>query len=291
MLKRFGTEENFWNEMTALMRENGINTAALTSEAASKTATPLTRIASLHGISGYMGTLKLGTSTGGSSTFANNNTMNVFDPQFLEYLETENKPILESGRDNPYILGYISDNELPPEINMLDNYLTVDPTNPVNVYSYSTAWKWLEKRTGKARPSILDLKTEYREEFKAFVFARLFGEISAVKNRYDKNHMYIGSRAHSGNRNSEGYLRASGAYCDVLTINMYDGIQPSEHIMAKIYRYSGKPFIVTEFFAKGMDAIDANGFKLANSCGAGIVVETQQERADYYEHYALALLE
>ena len=148
MLKRFGTEENFWNEMTALLRGNGINTATLTSEAASKTATPMARIVSIPGISGYMRTLKLGTSTGGSSTFANNNTMNVFDPQFVEFVETECKPILEENRDDPYILGYTLGNELPTEFNMLDNYLTVDPTNPVTVYSYSAAWKWLEKRTG-----------------------------------------------------------------------------------------------------------------------------------------------
>jgi hypothetical protein len=291
MIKRFGTEENFWNEMTALMRGNGINTATLTSEAASKTATPMARIVSIPGISGYMRTLKLGTSTGGSSTFANNNTMNVFDPQFVEYVETECKPILEENRDDPYVLGYTLGNELPTEVNMLDNYLTVDPTNPVTVYSYSTAWKWLEKRTGKARPSLLDLKLEYREEFKAFVYGRMFETVAAVKNRYDKNHMCIGTRAHSGNRTSEGYLRAAGAYCDVLTINMYGGIHPSEDIMSTIYRYSGKPFMVTEFYAKAQDAIDFNGQLLANQQNAGWLVRTQKDRGNYYENYTTLMLE
>ena len=46
-----------------------------------------------------------------------------------------------------------------------------------------------------------------------------------------------------------------------------------------------KPFIVTEWYAKGMDS------GMANTTGAGFVVKTQADRGRFYQNFTLGLLE
>ena len=58
-----------------------------------------------------------------------------------------------------------------------------------------------------------------------------------------------------------------------------------------IYKYSGRPFVVTEFFAKGSDAVDMNGYALGNQSNAGWNVDTQTDRAIHFENYTLLLIE
>ncbi len=290
-LERYGTSENYWKEITAKMTAMGFNSATGSADAFMATETPLNAVIGIHGITSYMRALGLSTSTGGSSSFANNNTMNVFDPEFQAYSEEKNRDLLLRLRENPHVLGYTSDNELPTTKNLLENYLLLDCGCEFNLYSYATAWTWLIAVTGKSKPSICDITDEMREEFKAFVFGRLLGIARSVIDKYDGNHMYLGTRANGGNRDSEGYLRAAGYNCDVLTINMYGGIQPSTDVMTAIRRYSGKPFIVTEFYSKAEDSYDMNGKQLGNQENAGWLVHTQIDRTYYLENYITLLIE
>jgi len=101
----------------------------------------------------------------------------------------------------------------------------------------------------------------------------------------------MGSRANLNALSEEWPVRAAGRYVDMITANLYGGLNPSVDTIVNLYRHSGVPFMVTEFFAKAQDALDANGYPLANSTGAGILVQTQADRAAYYEHYTLALIE
>ena len=50
-------------------------------------------------------------------------------------------------------------------------------------------------------------------------------------------------------------------------------------------RESGKPVIITEWYAKGADS------GLANTSGAGWLVKTQRDRGLFYENFTLGLLE
>mmetsp|Transcript_2440 Transcript_2440/g.3512 ORF Transcript_2440/g.3512 Transcript_2440/m.3512 type:complete len:152 (+) Transcript_2440:915-1370(+) len=47
---------------------------------------------------------------------------------------------------------------------------------------------------------------------------------------------------------------------------------------------SGRPFIITEFYAKGEDS------KMPNVGGAGFVVKTQQDRGQFFQNFVLGLL-
>lgn len=295
-IEKYGSEENFHKEVTDELRAMGINTY-WGGDDQFFAQNKLARAVGLGVISGYMGgnSLNLSISTGGSAHFLHNNTMNVFDPDYLTFAEKKVATALSAySNDNPYILGLYSDNEIPAQSNMLYCYLTIDPTEPVNAFSYATAWTWFKRHTGNANPSIHEITDEMSEEFKAFVYDRYFkGVTDAIKKAGFDNYMYMGNRVHSDNKSSEGYLRAANKYVDVLTCNLYGGnhVQSIINNIESMYKFCSKPFIVTEFFAKAEDAVDMNGYTLGNQTNAGMVVKTQADRGLYYEHYVMLLLE
>ena len=290
-LAKYGTAENFYKCISEELRASSINTVWGGDWKELIATGNLSTAGSIGCISSYMSGMGLGVSTGGSAAFLHNNTMNVFDPDFVTFVRNKVDTVVKPYVDNPYILGWYSDNEIPDEFDMLYRYLTIDPSEPVNAFSYAVAWTFLAKRTGNPNPSVNDIPPELFEEFKALVYSRYYDVITTELRKVDTNHMYMGNRIHSENKNSEGYLRAASEYVDILTVNLYGGLEPSIETIKFMYKYSGKPFIVTEFFAKGDDAVDMNGYSLGNQTNAGWIVKTQTDRAIHAENYILLLLE
>ena len=296
-LQKYGTAENYYKEITKSLKDIGFtithigdNKALLSQEKG------LANVIGISMIGNYM--RQMGRGQVSEGLYPNNNTINVFDPDFVKSAhKSAEKVILPNGyAEMPNLFGYTTDNEQPIGNDILDRYLLLDPNVPDNAFSYATAWAWVSRRMNCISPTYEQILAhpEHKEmnvEFLCFIYAR-YSKVSRDAIRAsDPNHMYIGSRVFSTCLLDEGYLRAAGYYLDIITINLYGRMNPSAKVLTDIYRYSGKPFIVTEFYAKAYDAVDANGYKLANSCGAGLLVETQKDRADYYEHYVLALLE
>ena len=54
--------------------------------------------------------------------------------------------------------------------------------------------------------------------------------------------------------------------------------------MAMWNRESGRPIIITEWYAKGMDS------GLPNRSGAGWIVKTQADRGRFYQNFTLGLV-
>ena len=220
----------------------------------------------------------------GHAGFANNNAMPVFDPDWEDFCDSFAESETAEWKDSPYILGWISDNELPVEDDMLDRYLTLDYTDPVNAYSYATAWEWFRTKTGKEEPSMLDVTAELRDEWREFVYDRYYSVISAALKKHDPNHMYLGSRYMGRGYRSAGMLRAAGRYCDVVTINYYNAWTPDSILMNNWLEWSGKPVIITEWYAKGADS------GMGNQSGAGWFVKTQSDRGRFYQNFAIGLM-
>ncbi len=293
----YGIEENFYKEMSAELMDMGIYaTFASDPDVILGVDNGLSTTVPINGVSAYMADLGRSQITEGQ--FPHNNTINVFDPDFVTTTYEKNAKFITDGgyATNPRVLGYTADNELPSSKIILECYLTIDPNVPDNAFSYHTAWEWFARRTGNANPTILDYynyadKATLNSEFLGFIYARNYKTVRGSIEQVDTNHMYMGSRVAGECRYDINYLKAAGYYLDVITTNLYDGLNPDPEVMTNYYRYAGIPFIVTEFYAKAMDAIDANGHMLTNSTGAGFVVMTQQERANYYEHFVLSLLE
>lgn len=299
ILQKYGSQEGFYKEVTASLKEMGINTAQVSdSKSLLAVENGLSVVVPLGATSAYMRTLGR-THLSGDGIFPYNNTVCLFDPDYVTFSEKAHATAIQNGNyaDDPRVFGYTTDNELPSELHMLDNYLTLEPTEvPTNAFSYATAWTWLARRMNDPFPSLEKYKAspEYeqiRREFLGFWYARYYKVTSEAIKAADPNHMYMGSRANLNALSEEWPVRSAGYFADMITANLYGGLNPSIDTIINLYRYSGVPFMVTEFFAKAQDAIDANGFPLANSTGAGIQVRTQAERATYYQHYTLALLE
>ena len=96
--------------------------------------------------------------------------------------------------------------------------------------------------------------------------------------------MYLGSRFHGQALRDPELFRAAGKYAGVVSVNVYGIWQLDSETTATWERESGKPFIVTEFYAKGEDS------GMPNHTGAGWLVHTQDDRGLFYENFVLALL-
>ncbi|MBO4979306.1 MAG: DNRLRE domain-containing protein [Clostridia bacterium] len=295
---RFGSEEAYYENIIRSLKETGVNASfSDTKNGHRLLKNKLPTTISISVVLRYM--IEIGCArTNFSNGFPHNDTMNVFDPDFIAAAEGYAAEAITAGgyADDPYVFGYTSDNELASGNDILIRYLTLDPSEPANGFSYATAWTWLAKRLGNPAPTLDDLYAVedaklLNDEFLALVYARYYRVTRAAIEAVDPHHMYMGSRINGTLYTCEPFHRVAGYYLDIITANLYGGLNPTATTVTNFYRNSGIPFIVTEFFAKGMDAIDANGYPMANSTGAGILVRTQKDRADYYEHYALAMLE
>ena len=291
-VEKYGSEENAYKMISEELLANGINTY-WSGDAGFFEQNKLIQAISIGGISQYMyNELGLKAAAGGHDKYAHNNTMNVFDPDFAAFCERIYTDVAAPYVGSDRVLGFYSDNELPADTDMLYRYLTIDPTEPMNAFSYAAAWTWLIKATDNPNPTVSDITPALSEEFKAFIFDTYF---TVVTNALDKvgcgDYMYMGTRIHNENETSEGYLRAAGRHLDLISVNLYGGMEPPADTIEGIYKYSGRPFIVTEFFAKANDAVDMNGYALGNQTNAGWNVETQKDRAIHFENYTLLLIE
>ena len=253
----------------------------------SENPTAQTQIIGLVG--SYASSLGLNVSESGSTDLVGN-VLPVFDPDFVEYVDSKVKSTVSKYADSPYVYGWMSDNELPDEINMLDNALAFDPTDMRFIYSYATAWTFMYMKTGKADVSTEDVTDELRREFRAMTYDKLFYETCTALEKYDPNHQFMGSRFLAGCYKDEYVLKVAGYWCDVITLNYYGAWDADPTIIYNIQRWAGKPFVITEWYAKGMDVWEKDN-RMTNKSGAGWTVRNQTERGKYYQNFALSLLE
>ena len=79
--------------------------------------------------------------------------------------------------------------------------------------------------------------------------------------------------------------KGAGPYVDAIAVNYYGAWTPDPELMTNWVAWSGKPFFITEWYAKGMDS------GLGNVSGAGWTVKTQADRGKFYQNFTLGLLE
>lgn len=201
----------------------------------------------------------------------------VFDPNFESFCDEHAKQLLNYKND-PNLFGYFSDNELPFSLKNLEGYLSLKDKKD---HGYLAAKAWLASK-GISETEITD---QHRQEFLAFVGDKYFSIVSKAIKKYDPNHLLIGSRFYSGEKNVPEFMAAVGKYLDVVSINLYGSWTPNKKNLSNYANWSKKPFIITEFYTKGMDS------GLPNISGAGWQVKTQEDRGKAYQNFCLGLLE
>lgn len=211
----------------------------------------------------------------------------VFHPGFAAFCDEYARAQVATVKDDPFLIGYFTDNELPNSPDTLDRVLRAGPRDKLLGSAYQPAVDWLGARRGAAfdpqQPNLTDLE---RAEFIGFVFERYYAMTSAAIRRHDPHHLRMGSRLHKDAVHSAAILAAAGRHLDAISVNFYGAPAPSPELLAQWREASGdRPFIVTEFYAMGDDlAFD-------NTNGDGWIVHSQAERGLFYENFVLSLLE
>ena len=286
VISRFGNSERWAISTTRHLKDDlGFNCTSTSDDAVYSVENGLAYFKRFGAMSSYASSQGINAGQGGQSKFSENNTMPVFDPGFEARVDQNAKSNVVPNDTN--MIAYITDNELPMDLTMLIDYLTVDPTKEVNYYSYATAWYWVTQMTGKEYIAQEDLTDELMDLFRAFVWDRYYYVVKTAIEKYDPNHLYAGTKYLNWVKDSEWVLRFSAEYVDILTINWYSAWEPQAEYIFAFEKYADVPFMVTEFYAKSSQTFD----NLACKDGAGFFVKTQADRGLFYQNYTLRLLE
>ncbi len=212
-----------------------------------------------------------------------NDCVPVFHPDFPAHCERMAEK-LHAYRKDPYLLGHFSDNEMPARADWLDQYLALDESHPALEPNRREAERWLSRRKGRMA-GLQDVTESDRYEFFGYVWDTYFRIVSAAIKRVDPNHMYLGSRFHDFELTYPITFSMAGRYLDAVAVNYYRVWSPDQQAMQAWSEWAGKPLLITEWYVKADDS------GLANTMGAGWIVETQEDRGRFYQHFTLGLLE
>lgn len=206
----------------------------------------------------------------------------VFDSEFDVHVEKAIKEIVKY-KDDKYLLGYYTDNELPWKTDALDIHLTQLAKDEAG---YIAASNWLNERKGKTA-GIEDITEEDRLAFSGYYFETYMKKVTKAIKKYDPNHMYLGCRFNQQNRQeltNPEIFKVAGKYMDIISINHYRMWEPDSLQLQNWGKWSGKPFLITEWYTKGEDS------GLQNTTGAGWIVKTQLDRGYFYQNFVNELI-
>jgi len=277
---KFGSDSNWAEGTVALLRQHGFNGVGGWSDttALRKVNLPLVYTRLWNFMSSY-GRKRGGTFQQPGHTGYPDNCIFIFDPEFEQFCDDYARALTET-KDDPWLLGHFSDNEMPLPREALRNYLKLPPTDP----GYQAARKFLETRHG-IRASAEDITTKDVQDFHEFTVGRYFEIVSRAIRKYDPHHLYLGARLYGADLRYPEVFKACGRHVDVVSVNWYRTWTPDAAKLAMWERESGRPLLITEWYAKGADA------GMANKSGAGWLVRTQRDRGLFYQNFVLALLE
>ena len=203
----------------------------------------------------------------------------IFDPEFPAFCQ-EHAKRLTASKDDPWLLGHFTDNELPWNLQMLDRYLSL----PKDDHGYLAATAWLQARNPQ-RNEKKELTDEDRLDFVGYAADTYFSIVTEAIRNHDPNHLILGSRFHGSALRIPSLFEAAGRYCDVISVNYYHRWTPEQNRIGNWSRTAKKPILVTEWYAKGEDS------GMGNTSGAGWLVKTQDDRGRFYQNFTLGLLE
>jgi hypothetical protein len=280
MKSRFGTPEGWASATSELLKSNAFRGTGAWSDDKLLAKAPARLVyTKTWSFMSEFGRRAVGARMGSGHMAFPNSCVPVFHPGFEAFCEEYAKKLLET-KDDPWLLGNFSDNELTFVDGSLSRYLQLPEGDP----GREAASSWLKNRYG---PEALPEQVTKADEaaFLSVVLDRYYRIVSAAMRRNDPNHLYLGSRFYGKDRPVAEVFRAIAPYADVVSVNWYNGWTPGEDDQVSMWsRESGRPFLITEFYAKAEDS------GLGNKSGAGFLVHTQKDRGLFYQNFTLGLL-
>jgi hypothetical protein len=235
--------------------------------------------------------------------------LSVFTPDF-EARVKENARQAVKLKDDPTLIGYFLDNELPwwgdfgwhsdGQKTLLEKYalLGVEDGNKEalrkffedryvgNIETFDDAWgldlKSFDELEG---PVTLTVKTKKQKAeanaWAGVVAERYFSVTTKVLREADPNHLILGVRF-AGETPWE-VVEACGRYCDVVSVNLYEKSGDIDQaLLDNFYAEAQKPILITEYSFSAAENQSAD----LNTHGADVAVPTQKDRVEYFNRYA-----
>ena len=266
-------EEIAWGEKTsAMLRDFGFNTLGCWSDApvVQKIQKPMPYCLRWNFMPGYRNQRRFKYPSTGEF-----NTIYPFDEEFgpfcIKHAESAQKT-----QNDPWLFGHFSDNELTfTEKGIVKEYLKHPPSDP----NHKAAKKFMAER-GRKEPNAQD-----DSNFLELVVETYYRKVSAALKKNDPNHMFLGSRFHGRALNSASLFLGSAKHTDLISVNYYHRWTPENERIGNWSNLADKPILITEFYAMAEDT------GLPTHKGAGFKVKAQQDRAYFYQHFALGLLQ
>lgn len=217
---------------------------------------------------------------------------NVFHPEWKDYCRDVARRHMAPHKDDPWVLGYFSDNELAWWGDWGDNHDTGMYDAVKSLPPDHTGRLALESFTAQHRDEWDE--TKLKREFLRLVAEKYFeGTVGAIR-EVDPNHMVFGCRFAGFASVPDEVWEVAGRYLDIVSLNCYawadlDRNQvldtPSKRVplvdrLARIHKLSGKPLILTEWSYVAVDS------GVPCTWGDGQVFKTQAQRARAAALYA-----
>ena len=217
------------------------------------------------------------------------------ETHFRTWIQDEIANQLDEGIVNdPYLIGYFSDNELKDVFTTSAlqyhlNSANYSSSDGVNNPTYIFVSNWYTSRGGTTPSSP---STAHATEFYNLFAEKYYKAVHDALAVLDPNHLILGSRLTYTERSMTGLFTAMGPYIDVFTLNYYWAWDPTS-VVDNWTTYSNKPVIITEFGAQARDVLNANNGTANDPMATGtavFLVNGQQDRANFLEHYGMELL-
>jgi hypothetical protein len=211
----------------------------------------------------------------------------VFADGFRQAAECVAEAECAARRDDPFLLGYFTDNELRwgPDWRSDRGLLADFWEMPEGSAGRAAAREFVRECRGGTGPlsDVWDAgHARWDDAFVQKVSEQYFRVCAEAIRRHDPNHMILGCRF--AVRVPRAVIAGMAPHVDIVSHNEYD-FRPDVEKLGQVHEWSGKPVMLTEFSFKALDS------DLPCTRGAATPVATQQERADCFESYVTALME
>ncbi len=277
----YASDTDWMNKTISLLKENGFNTAGSWSDV------DLIRSINKKGGSSFAYTPQLNLLSNFAKKYAqnekdekdeNNSVLKyIFHPNFEIYLDSVCSSLSQYKNDS-FLLGYFSDNELPFQDNLINKF-SFSQQNTVQSKLFLTNW------ISENDIDTINITKQQKELFAAAVAQKYFLLVTKYIKKYDPNHLYVGSRIHSSVKDNSYFLKVMDQYVDIHSINYYGYWDLSQKHMTLWSNNLSKPFFITEFYTKAEDA------NMTNMSGAGWLVKTQVDRGNFYQNFCFKLMQ
>lgn len=197
--------------------------------------------------------------------------MPVFNEDFQEVADELARKAFSPFVNDPQVFGYFSDNELPWRDQGLPAHIALTDHSDIN---YITANNFLAER-GKNADN-WDMEDQYA--YIGLMGERYYSVISSAIKKVDPNHMYIGSRCNSTEKEVESFMTNQGKYVDIVTVNHYGRWGNRQVETQRMSEWANKPLMTTEFYGQ---VDDPN----VNETGAGFLVVDELSRGLFYQNF------